>query len=272
MPSRSAIVLASALALFKPVARMLLRHGVAYPAFSAALKRVFLEAAVEELARTGQKQTDSAVSLLSGVHRRDVRQLLHAPESRAFGEGEPMNMASQVAARWLSDPAYRDGRGRMRALPRSGEGASFDQLVASISSDVRPRAVLDELVRLGMVEEAETQVRLLVPGFVPKQGFEEMAALLRDNLHDHAAAATLNLEGEHNYLEQAVFVDELTAESADRLHAAAARAWRQAFQTVMREAQARYEHDQANAPPAQRVHRARFGAYFYAADDHDRPT
>ncbi len=40
----------------------------------------------------------------------------------------------------------------------------------------------------------------------------------------------------------------------------------------MREAQARYEHDQANAPPAQRVHRARFGAYFYAADDHDRPT
>ena len=31
--------LASALALFKPVARMLLRHGVAYPAFSAALKR-----------------------------------------------------------------------------------------------------------------------------------------------------------------------------------------------------------------------------------------
>ena len=272
MPSRSAIVLAASLALFKPIARMLLRHGVAYPAFSAALKRVFLEAAVEELSRTGQKQTDSAVSLLSGVHRRDVRQLLHEPGAKGLAHAEPMNMASQVAARWLSEPAYRDARGRPRAVPRSGEGASFDALVASISSDVRPRAVLDELVRLGMAEEADAKVRLLTPGFVPRQGFGEMAAMLEANLHDHAAAATLNLEGEHNYLDQAVFVDELTAESADRLHAAAARAWRQAFQTVMREAQARFDHDQTNAPPEQRVHRARFGAYFYAADDHDRPT
>ncbi|PTT20615.1 hypothetical protein DBR12_08915, partial [Acidovorax sp. HMWF029] len=148
-----------------------------------------------------------------------------------------------------------------------------DGLVASISSDVRPRAVLDELVRLGMAEEGEDgQIRLLATGFVPRQGFAEMAQLMQDNLHDHLAAASLNLEGEHNYLEQAVFVDQLSEESAHRLHVVAAKAWRQAFKTVMTEAQARYDHDQKNTPAGERNRRARFGSYFYAADQDERPS
>ena len=145
--------------------------------------------------------------------------------------------------------------------------------MASISSDVRPRAVLDELVRLGMAEEGEDGlIRLLAAGFVPRQGFAEMAQLMQDNLHDHLAAASLNLEGEHNYLEQAVFVDQLSEESAHRLHVVAAKAWRQAFKTVMTEAQARYDHDQQNTPPGERNRRARFGSYFYAADQDERPS
>jgi len=270
MSSRSAIVLAAVLRAFKPLARLLLRHGVAYPAFAAALKQVFLEAAVEELRVAGKKQTDSAISLLSGVHRRDVRNLARL-DARRIAMEEPMNMASQVVSRWLSDPDCLDGEGMPLTLARSGAAPSFDALVARISSDVRPRAVLDELVRVGMCEEGEGGVRLLAPGFLPRHGFTEMSHLLADNLHDHAAAAARNLDGEQNFLEQAVFADELTAESAHQLHAVSARAWRQAFRTVMREAQARYDHDQTHATPEQRVHRVRFGGYFYACDDHDEP-
>jgi hypothetical protein len=272
MPSRSAIVLAAVLRLFKPLARLLLRHGVAYPAFASALKQVFVDAAMDELQRTGRKQTDSAVSLLSGVHRRDVRTLGGTVMAQALAAGEPMNMASQVVARWLGDSDCLDRQGRPRALPRAGAAPSFDALVAAISSDVRPRAVLDELVRLGLAQESEGTVRLLAPGFVPRQGFDEMAALLQDNLHDHIAAAALNLDGEHNYLEQAIFVDQLTAASVQHVHAASARAWREAFRTVMRQAQARFDHDQAHASAAQRRHRVRFGGYFFAADDHDQPS
>ena len=145
--------------------------------------------------------------------------------------------------------------------------------MASVSSDVRPRAVLDELVRLGMAQEDDQQqVALLITGFVPRQAFAEMAQLMQDNLHDHIAAASLNLQGEHNYLEQSVFVDQLSDASAQRLHTVAAKAWRQAFKTVMTEAQARFDHDQQHTDPAQRVHRARFGSYFYAADKDDNPS
>ena len=272
MPSRSAIVLAAVLHLFKPLARLLLRHGVAYPAFAAALKQVFVEAAIDELQRSGKKQTDSAISLLSGVHRRDVRTLGPVVLARALADDEPMNMASQVVARWLADLDCLDDQGQPRPLPRGGAAPSFDALVAAISRDVRPRAVLDDMVRLGLAQEAEGEVRLLSAGLVPRQGFAEMASLMQHNLHDHAAAASLNLDGGHNFLEQAVFVDQLTAASAHQVHRASARAWRQAFKSVMKEAQARYDHDQAHAPAAERRHRVRFGSYFFSADDHDPPT
>lgn len=266
--SRSAIVLASVLRLLRPAVRLLLRHGVAYPGFAQALKQLFLDAAHDELAVSGRKTTDSALSLLSGVHRRDVRQLRAVPPGALPASSTP-NMASQVVARWLSDVAFVDDEGLPLPLPRQAEGPSFDGLVAAISKDVRPRAVFDELLRLGLVEDGADGVRLLAPGFVPRQGFAEMVALLEDNVHDHLAAACANLEGDQNFLEQAVFVDGLTAASAHQLHAHAAKVWRQAFRQVMREAQIRFDHDQTHADPAQRTQRVRFGSYFYAADDHE---
>lgn len=268
MSSRSAIALASALQVLRPLARLLLRHGVAYPAFATAMKKVFLQAAREELHASGGKPTDSALSLLSGVHRRDVRLLTRTATPRVQDQA-PMSMASEVVARWLGDPECLDALGRSRPLPRAGPAPSFDALVEGISRDVRPRAVLDELIRLGIAASTGDQVHLLVEGFVPRQGFAEMARLMQDNMHDHLAAAAANLDGDQNFLEQALFVDRLSAESVQQLHAAAVQAWRQAFATVWREAQARYDHDQSHADPAARTQRARFGTYFYAADQDD---
>lgn len=268
MATRSTTVLHAVLHLLKPVARLLLHNGVAYPAFAAALKGVFLEAAREELRRTGQKQTDSAISLLSGVHRRDVRTLGRLAPPDAASD-EPLNLASQVVGRWLSDPDYADEAGQPRLLPRYGAAPSFDALVGATSSDIRARAILAELERLGIARVESEGVRLLEPGFVPREGFDEAMALLRDNVHDHLAAATRNVLDRANELEQSMHVDQITAESAHHLHALAARIWRQAFRTMMREAQARFDADQAQAPPGQRVHRVRFGAYFHASRDDD---
>lgn len=270
-PSRSTLVLAATLHLLKPLVRLLLKHGVAYPAFAAALKQVFVEAARDELQSAGQKQTDSAVSLLSGVHRRDVRTLKSEAEQAAQAVAdEPANLSSQVVARWLSDPDCLDEEGLPKPIKRYGPSPSFDALVTAVSGDIRARAILADLERLGIAEKTGSDVRLLAPGFAPRQGFAETIALLRDNVHDHLAAATLNVSGDHNHLEQAVFVDELTAESAYQLHVVAAKVWRQAFRTVMKEAQARFDHDQAHATADQRIYRARFGSYFYAADNNDK--
>nr|WP_316642688.1 DUF6502 family protein [uncultured Roseateles sp.] len=266
--SSSHIVLACVLKVMRPLARLLLKNGVTYTAFAQALKPVFLQAAHDELNSLGRPTTDSAVSLLSGVHRRDVRNLTRlAPEDDA-GVQEPTSLVSQVVARWLHATAFSDGPGKARVLPRSGEG-SFDQLVTEVSSDVRPRAVLDELQRLGVAAEEAEGVRMLTVGFIPRKGLQEMASLFADNLHDHLAAASRNLQGEADFLEQALFVDEITEVSADRLQKVSVLAWKQAFESVMAEAQERFDSDALSAKAEDRTHRARFGVYFYS-DKGDR--
>ena len=269
MRPRSTIVLDSVLHVMRPLVRLLLRNGLTYPTFIAALKKLFIDTAQAELAAQGMPRTDSAVTLLSGVHRRDVRNLtrLATPATAR----EPAGMASQVVARWMNDPAYQDRKGAPRALLRSvepgGKTSSFDELVAGISRDVRPRAVLDELRRLGAVREDNAGVALLASGFAPRQGFEELSALFCGNLGDHLAAASMNLQDEANFLEQSVFVDEITEASAQRIHKASVSAWKQAFKTVMQEAQLRFDTDAAQAPPEKRQHRARFGVYFFSGPE-----
>ena len=244
--------------VLRPLVRLLLRNGVTYPVLAAALKRVFLDAACAELAERGMASTDSAVSLLSGVHRRDVRTLSHA---EAAALPAPLGPAAQVVARWMNDPAFHGEDGRPRALPRGDDG--FDGLVACVSRDVRPRAVLDELLRLGVVHDGDEGITLDSGGFAPRRGLAEMSWLMAANLHDHAAAAAANLQGRANFLEQAIFVDEISAGSAAQLQQVSVQAWQQAFQTVMSEAQRRFDAD-APLPAPERGQRARFGVYFYS--------
>lgn len=265
MRAKANIVLEQVLRVMRPLVRLLIRSGVPYQAFASALKHVFVEAAHAELADRSMAKTDSAVTLLSGVHRRDVRNLSRPASSRKAQEAPPRSLPAEVIARWMSDPAFLDAAHAPRALGRSSEAAagSFDALVGSVSSDVRPRAMLDELIRLGAVSEEADGIRLLGTGFAPRQDFEEMSRLLADNLGDHAAAAVANLQGERNFLEQSVFVDEITEQSAARLQKVSVQAWKQAFKIVMDEAQTRFDEDAVSADAGKRRHRARFGVYFY---------
>lgn len=262
--SQPTLALDRVLRVLQPLVRLLLRNGVTYTVFAAALKRVFLAAAQQELAGQQMASTDSALSLLSGVHRRDVRNLTRGAATTQTAPPAPLGLAAQVVGRWMNDADYQDAEGGTRALPKSGDTASFDTLVARVSRDVRPKAVLDELLRLGVVQETPAGVVLEGSGFAPRQGFEEMSWLMAQNLQDHAAAAVANLHGEGNFLEQAVFVDELTAESAARLQQVSVLAWKAAFKTVMQQAQQSFDGDAAAAPPEARQHRARFGVYFYS--------
>lgn len=269
MNSQPTLALDRVLRVLQPLVRLLLRNGVTYTVFAAALKRVFLDAARQELAGRGMAQTDSAVSLLSGVHRRDVRTLGREDQERAAdAQPEPprrLGMAAQVVARWMHDRAFVNADGTSRVLPRADEqGPSFDSLVASVSRDVRPKAVLDELLRLGVVQDTDAGLLLARGGFAPRQGFDELSWLVAQNLQDHAAAAVANLSGEANFLEQAVFVDQISETSAARLQQVSVKAWEAAFQAVMGEAQARFDADAAQQPPEGRRHRARFGVYFFS--------
>jgi hypothetical protein len=253
------LALRESAAIMAPLVRWLLRNGVPYGSFAEALKPVFLEVAREELNRGGAAVTQSALSVLSGVHRKDVRTL--TSESRSEPAASAVPLASQVFTRWISDPAYRDADGSPRPLPRTGPAPSFDALARSVSTDVHPRTVMEELLRLGLVRVQDDVVLPMAGAFVPAAGMAETVALFSASAADHLAAAVHNLTLDApKFLEQSVFATGLTEASAQQLAALSRDAWAQAFARFVALATERVDHDSE----ADGVHRVRFGAYFYS--------
>lgn len=245
--------------LMAPIATWLLRQGVSFPAFSEALKAVFLEAARRELAIGGAKPTQSALSTLSGVHRKDVRTITEQPTLVPASARPPLS--SQVFTRWLTDRRYRTADGSPRALPRTGARRSFESLCRELSSDVHPRTVLDELLRLGQVDLQGEKVCVVAEAFVPSPQFDKMTGLFVANASDHLAAAVRNITQDGpKLLEQSIYADGLSPASIALLHDTARQAWAQAFETLVGRARERVEIDMH----ADADMRMRFGVYFYS--------
>lgn len=264
--SRGDLALAASLRLLSPLVSLLLREGVTYPHFAQALKQVFLETAIPIIEEQHGRPNDSSISVLSGVHRKDVREWRRVGKPRA--PAKTLSVAMQVFARWANDPAYCDDKGRPRLLIRGGGPGSFEELASSVSNDVHPRTLLDELLRLGVVtivdegmELASQRLSLCSDGFVPKEGIAEMLQLFSDNVGDHMATAVQNIKGGSDpMLEQSVYANKLTHQSAATLNALSRQIWTKAFHEVVTEATKLCREDEQNPEANQRV---RFGMYYY---------
>jgi len=257
--------------LLYPLVRLLVARGTTFPMLAELLKEIYVDVATKEFRIEGRGRedgpSDSRVSLLTGVHRKDVRRLRGASPGEAERMPASVALGAQLVAAWTERRPFRDARGRPRPLPRlasHGGAASFEGLVASVSKDIRARPVLDEWLRLGVVElDAADRVVLRAGAFVPARGFEEKAFYLGHNVHDHLAAAAHNVLGEGPpLLERVVHYDALSPASAEALAALAEKEGMSALQAVNKKAMALEAADRGSAKPRQRIS---FGVYFFRA-------
>lgn len=268
--SRADLTLAAAVRVLTPLLPLLLREGVTYQHLVAAIKQALLEEAPAVLLDSGIRVNDSSVSTLTGIHRKDVRSWRSAGRPRS--QARTFNAVMDAFTRWSTDPDYCDARGRPRVLERKGDAGSFEDLAASVSNDVHPRTLLQELVRLGVVElvggasgNADDRVRLCMDAFVPPEGTPEMLQLLSDNVADHLAAAVQNVLGAAPpMLEQSIYADNLRPQSVERMQALARKTWQAAFHEIVRKATTLREDDAGQAEADQRI---RIGMYFYHEPD-----
>lgn len=260
--------------ILRPLVKVMITHGVTLPAVIALLKKVYVEVAVDSFHLHGKPMTDSRISMLTGVHRKDVRTLReHGVPATA---PPPMSVGATVIGRWLGDPNYTEADGGARSLPRTGsrDEPSFNALVSEVSADVRPRTVLDELLRQGLVthDEAEDRIALLVEAFVPRADHPAIYEFFASNLHDHAAAAGENLltpEDKAPFLERAVYYNGLQRQSVDALEVSARRLALSSLNELNAEALALQREDRDLAGERQRF---RFGVYFYRANQSAEPA
>ncbi|WP_461529741.1 DUF6502 family protein [Pseudomonas sp. 210_17 TE3656] len=251
--------------VMRPLVRLMLRKGVTYTVFADLLKEVFVDVADREFRLADKAPSDSRISLLTGVHRKDVRRLRTEDDTASMALPENITLGAQLVNAWTSNQPFCKAAGQALPLPRLasvGGDVSFDALVAQVSTDIRARVVLDEWLRLGVVRLDEQDcVHLEAQAFVPQKGFDEKAAYLAHNLHDHASAAVHNLTAQGQpFFERSVHYDALSPASVEVLRETVASEGMQTLLGFSRLAADLENGDLSSLDPRQRI---TIGLYFY---------
>jgi hypothetical protein len=262
--------------LLRPLVRLAITSGVTFPVMADLLRGVFVDVAARDLLSDEAARTDSRISLLSGVHRKEIRRLrTEAPAGEAIPE--IVTTGSQIVARWLGTKQYCAPSGEPLPLPRlraEAAGPSFEALVESVTTDVRPRAVLEDLLAQGVVVlEEDDLVRLNRVAFIPSSATAAQFFYFGRNLHDHIAAAAANVaaKGGAPFLDSSVHYDQLSPETAMQLLRVAYATAEQALVSVNRAAISLTEPAGPLPPAPVPLRRVNFGIYIYTEDEAPAP-
>ncbi len=160
-----------------PLVKILVRKGVSFGEFSQLIKRAYVEAAETSLMASEGKATTSRLAIVTGLTRKDAAQLRKAPETDESTVNK-YNRSIRVIRGWLEDTNFGTSDGHPRVLTLSGD-ASFETLVGRYSGDMPTKAMLDELLRVGVVEKHnENLVSLLRRAYIPVGDEGEKLAIL----------------------------------------------------------------------------------------------
>lgn len=257
-------------ALLRPLAELALAHGVPFQAAQALFRQAYVDAACAVSQDALPHRRVSKISTATGLHRREVSRLL---QTDAPAAPPPRSLPVELFTRWLADARCRNTQGQPMALPRQGDFPSFEALAKSVTRDVHPRSLLDELVRLKLVAwdgEADT-VRLQAEAFVPRDDRARMLGFLAANVGDHLRGAVSNVAGAAApHFEQAIFADELSAQSVAAVRGLIAPQWQSLLSALVPELERLIAEDaQAGRVQDQRL---RIGLYEYHAPMHGGPA
>ena len=210
----SQALLAVVQTLMAPLAKLLVARGVPFASAEECLKIAMIDAARDAHPEGLPHRLVSRISTTTGINRREVTRL-SLPSERPAGPPR-YSVAQALFARWRTTAGYVDERGAPRTLARQGEAPSFEALARSVTQDVHPRSLLDELLRLGVARhdlERDT-VAITLGDFLPSSDRVRMLDFLANNVGDHLSAAVENvMRPTPRHLERAVFAHGLSEQS-----------------------------------------------------------
>ncbi|NMT61997.1 DUF6502 family protein [Marinobacter orientalis] len=181
--------------ILRPLARLLLRNGIPFAEFAELVRRAYVDAALEDFSDGRKKPTDSRAAVMTGLTRKEVRKqrgILAGEQGRSAGARHE-NRAARVVSGWVHDSAFQTGDGEPADLPFDGP-LSFTELVKRYSGDMTPRAVLEELARVGVVAtDASGKLVLRQRAYVPAGDSEEMLQIFGEDVSDLVATIDHNL-------------------------------------------------------------------------------
>ena len=237
------------------------------------LRELFVEVAEREFAQAAGPPSDSRVSILTGINRKEVRRIRSLDRQaarRTFGR----NLVASLISRWVADPRTTDAAGRPVPLPYDSlRGPSFVGLARKTTVDLHPRALLDVLIGAGAAVLREGDVVALTrAAYVPQRGRPEALAMLADDPPELIETMLHNVlgEGEEARLQQKLAYDNIGSDGLARLRSALRR---EAERLLKRSNAVLLRHDRDRSPRAPGGDRtyAGIGVYYFEAPHDGRP-
>jgi len=180
--------------MLNPIVHMLLRYEISHSEFTELARRSYVRVAFDYFSIPNRKKTNSRVSVITGLSRKEVVRLRTIDEAQEPVTKGPLNRATRVIGGWLSDADFLDEKNEPKILPLREDQHSFDELVARYSGGITARAVLDELIRVGVVTKlGKTSVKLKHHGYVPENSDAEKIEVLSAHVSDLLGTVLHNL-------------------------------------------------------------------------------
>ncbi len=255
---------AAIMQLLRPLVRILLNHGVAYDTFSDMAKWVYMDVATREFGLPNRKQTDSRVSVLTGLTRKEVARLKETPMPTDNESANEYNRAAKVVLGWVRDHPQAGTPSGAAPLPMEG-AVSFSELVRRHSGDMPVRAMLDELERVGAVRKtAKNEVELVHRHYLPPQGEARKLVYLGHDTSDLISTIAHNLDvpQSETFLQRKVFYDNIPLDQLAQVRQAARKIGEPVLDQISTEFA---KHDRDSNPNVAGTGRARavVGIYYY---------
>ncbi len=201
--------------ILTPLVRILLHYNITYEEFSSWVKRIYIDVAEKELSRDGYKQTDSRLSVLTGIHRKRVKVIRAEPLIKPDDDFRRNRMA-HIIHQWQYDKQFIDQMGKPKSLTWKDNNAEFVQLVEQHGGGTPVRAALVELIRTGIIKKtADGFVELKSMTYLPLESEIEMLNLYAESVTELLETIGYNLKNndkKHNHFQQRVAHNNLPLE------------------------------------------------------------
>ncbi len=253
------------LKLMRPLVRILLRNGVSFQQFSNLARWVFVDVAGKEFGIEGKRQTDSRVSVITGLSRKDVRKMKDMKPLNDHSEIHSYNRAAKVISGWRKDPDFIDAKGKPKVLHFESGCNNFSQLVKRYSGDATPRAILDEFKRVGCIRiKNNREIMLTADGYVPAGDKPAILSILGTDVSDLINTIDNNLTSQRNglFFQRKVAYDNLPNQVVEKFRKLGARESQKLLDRMDRWLS---KHDRDTQPDVKGTGRKRsgFGIYYF---------
>lgn len=201
-----------------PLVRILLRNGIPSDALTELVRQTYVDVADAEFGIQGKRQTTARISVITGLNRKEVARLRGSDPLSTEGEIQ-WNRAATVLGGWLRDQTFLDKKGDPLDLPFDGEGPTFQALVKRYSGDMQPRAVADELLRVGAVEAVDGRLRMTTRGYVPSGDPESVADILGIDTAEFIETVDHNMRSQDKLFQMKVLSTNVPARYLEEFNA-----------------------------------------------------